>query len=1132
MTHSGTATTTVVYADVEGGTGGMIQESADLLRAVFSRFGGEILETADDAVVAVFAAASDAVAAGVALQRRLAHERSPLQLALGIDAGDVSWDHGSCFGQPTVVARRLATGAPPGRVQVSSVVRLMAGSRAGASYRHLGTIALDGLDAAVDAFDVDCGDDPVTEAAWPFPATLPVSDRPFVGRRDESAVLRRAWQRTVAGGNEIVLIGGEAGAGKTRLATETARELHASGAIVLSGLNDSELSLPYQPWVMVIDQLLHHLPPAVLQDLSTELAALRVLDARIERHVAGLGRLDPVEPEAQRHLVLQGLAALLAAAAGIAPTVLVLDDLHWAGQQTLDVLRYVARTAPVGQLLVIGTFRDTSDAAGARLSATLADLRRFERTTRVKLTGLDLESVLELVAASRSGANGDIAELAAVVARRTGGNPFLVWELCAHLDESTGAPVPDSVIEVVGARIRRLSPDARTAAEVIAVAANRVPLTVLGDAAALDGGELATAITELVDSGLVDEVTGPVPEYQYAHALLRDAVVAPLSGPSRMHLHLDLARAIERAHEADRRSVLPELARHYAASAAVGGRDKAVYYGARAAAQARQTAAYDEGVSVLRTVLDAMPGSGPDQIDLALDLIDLLQRSGHHLESLAVGRSTFGDARAMGDVARQAEVALQCERVNHLAGGGGPEINEMLELVLAEMGDGDERTHVRLRSALGRVRSLAGDDGADALMESALREARELGDEGALALAIEVSFLGSQGPDVQLARSYELEKLTTSLRDPWATMWATANRIRVLLVMGRLAEAEAELRAHRDVAYRHRFFLFQFMSCVLESVLHLAAGAFEQAEAAAEEAEAIGLSDEGLSGSGIYGLLMFSIRREQGRLEEMRPVLSLLARTGQHAAVWAPGAALAAAELGLLDEARSSFDAVAPDRFCAVPRDNVWPAALTFLSETALLLDAREQAEELIDELAPYGGQALMAGFTTSFGPTDRLRSALGELIGRPDDADRLLGAARELAARAGSPVWMARVEYTQSWILAGRGDAVGAARHHEAASRLGEPLGMAAVREPPAVAVRDRRSPATGAPPGGLSPREADVLALIAQGCTNREIAERLLISPNTAANHVRSILQKTGCANRAEAAAQSVRSALLPGG
>jgi hypothetical protein len=874
MTHTGTATTTVVHTDVADAAGRALGSRPDVFRSIVDRFGGEILDTAGEGVLAVFGAASDAVAASVAIQRSLAQEHPTVAAGIGIDAGDVSWDQGTCFGVPVVVARRLAADAEPGEVRVSSVVQLLAGARAGVPYRHLGPIELEGVDVPVDAFEVDFRDEPVVEAEWPFPATLPVSDRPFVGRRTEMDELRRAWERVVRGDIEVVLIGGEAGAGKTRLAAEAAREFHADGAIVLSGLNDSELSLPYQPWIMVIDQLLRHLPRAAVRDLSDELSALRVLDPRIERHLTGLGRSEPVDPEVQRHLLLQALAAILTGAADIAPTVLVLDDLHWAGQQTLDVLRYLARTAPVARLLVLGTFRDTGDAAAQPLAATLADLRRLERATRLKLTGLDLEAVLELVAASRTGVLSDIDAVGAVVAERTGGNPFLVWELCLHLDESSDVPVPDSVIEVVGARVQRLSSDGRAAAEVIAVAANRVQLTVLGDATGLDPSDLGAAITELVESGLVDEISGPAPEYQYAHALLRDAVVASLPAPRRMQLHLALARAIERVHEADRRSVLPELARHYAASAVVGGRDKAIYYGGRAAAQARQTAAYYEGVSVLRTVLDAVPGNAPDQVDLSIDLIDLLQRSGHHLESLAVGRDAFEAARAMGDVARQAEVALQCERVNHLAGGGSPEMIQMLELVLGDTREGDDRTRVRLSSALARARCLAGDDGADALMESALSEARELGDEEALALAVEVSFLGAQGSEVQLARTYELEQLTTSRRDPWAAMWATANRVRVLLVMGRLDEAAEQLRAHRDVAYRHRFFLFQFMSCVLQSVLHLAAGRFEHAEAAAEEAEAIGLSDEGLSASGIYGLLMFSIRREQGRLEEMRPVLS------------------------------------------------------------------------------------------------------------------------------------------------------------------------------------------------------------------------------------------------------------------
>jgi DNA-binding CsgD family transcriptional regulator len=200
-----------------------------------------------------------------------------------------------------------------------------------------------------------------------------------------------------------------------------------------------------------------------------------------------------------------------------------------------------------------------------------------------------------------------------------------------------------------------------------------------------------------------------------------------------------------------------------------------------------------------------------------------------------------------------------------------------------------------------------------------------------------------------------------------------------------------------------------------------------------------------------------------------------------------------------------------------------------------LLLDDRDQAGVLVEELAPFAGQTLMAGFTISFGPADRLRSALSQLLDRPDEADRLITSARELAVRARSPVWEARVEQTHSWILARRGDAAGAARHHEAARELAQPIGMRSVLDPPVVrpVVVTARAPgsARSARPDGLSGREGEVLALLAEGCSNRDIAARLLISPNTAANHVRSILQKTGCANRAEAAAYHVRSGVAFG-
>lgn len=1142
MNSSGTSTATVVCTDVvdasahgvdrdAAGSGQQRREHDDLVRVTVERFGGRVLRTGGRGTTAVFAAASDAVAMSVAFQRSVGQRPDPRRVRVGLAAGDVSWDGGDCFGTPLVVAARLEGAAAPGQIIAAAGVRLMAGDRTGITYRRLGPMALDGLDGAVEAFEIEPSFEAQATSTWTFPPTLPTSVRPFVGREAELDTMRAAWGRVAAGGSEIVLIGGEAGAGKTRLATELARELHIAGAIVLSGLNDSELSLPYQPWIMVIDQLLNQLSAAALQQRHDDLAVLRVLDPRIERHVRGLGPSEPVDPETQRHLLLLALASLLAGATEHAPTVLVLDDLHWAGRQTLDVLRYVARTVPVPRLLIVGTFRDTPDEVDDALSTTLADLRRLDRATRVKLGGLDPDSVLELVTAGRPGAAAGLDDLAAVITERTGGNPFLVSQLATHLDDPGGGDVPDSVIEVVAARTHRLSTAARRLAAVVAVAGKRVDLAVLGDAAGLGGDLLAASVSELVASGLVDEVTELGPAYQYAHALLRDAVAASLAGPERSQIHLALARAIERAHESDRRFVLPDLARHYAASAGAGGREKAIYYGGRAAAQARQTAAYDQGVSVLRAVLDAVPGTGPDQVDIAIELMDLLLRSGRHLEAGAMGRQAFVAARAMGDLPRQAAVAMQYERVGNLSGGGGREIREILELVLADAAESEPRVRIRLQSALGRARCLAGEEGADELIESSLAEARRLGDPEVLAVAVEMSLFADQRPEVRLERCHELERLTTSLQDPWSAMWATGNRVAVLFTMGRLPEAAAALDAHREIASRYRFFLFQFMSHVLESVLAQAAGRFDDAETAAEAADAIGLSDDELADSGVYGLVMFCIRREQGRLAEMRPVLSLLARTERRAGVWSPGAALAAAELGMLDEARASYESVAPGGFAIVPRDHVWPAALAFLSETAVLIGEEQTLPVLLEELARFAGLTLMAGFTTCLGPADRLRAALSELAGRREDADRCISAARDLATRAGSPVWLAHVERTHAWILARRGDRDAATAHEARAVALAEPIGLRSVLDRPVVlGVRPDRAASSVLLPDGLSPREIDVLGLVATGASNRGIAEQLLISPNTAANHVRSILQKTASANRAEAAAYAVRHGLAP--
>lgn len=937
---------------------------------------------------------------------------------------------------------------------------------------------------------------------WVFPAMLGrPSTRPFVGRREELSRLARHGTAVVAGGHAIVLVGGEAGAGKTRLAAEFAASCHDAGAVVLSGVSDAELAMPYQPWVMVVEQVVRHLAADALADLRDDLAHLANLVPQLDRVVPGLPRVVPTDPEAERHRLLAAIRAALVAATAQAPVVLVLDDLHWAGQQTLVMLRYLARTAPVDRLLVIGTFRDTDDEVTEPLASLLADLRRVESADRIKLTGLDVDGVRELLASTPTTTIGDLGERALTVAERTGGNPFLVWEL-AGTDGPADEAVPDSVREVVTARLARMSEPARHTARLLATVSNRSTFAVLHEASGFDAGVIAAALGELVGAGLVQELDGPEPSYQFAHALLRDAVSEPIAALAWADLHLHVARAMEHVHEADRRGVLSELAWHFSAAAAVGGRDKAVYYGRRAATQARRTAAYDEAAAVLRAVLAVAPAGTADRASLLVELGDLLERSGRVFDSMRVWAEAYETASLTGDVALRAQAATGFEQAAHVSHSTVASLRavRMLEEVLPLCGDADSPQRARVRGALARSVRMAGLPGAEPIADAALAEARRTGDPGAIVVALETAQAVLTDPHTLMEQSYELERLTLAAGDIWRSMWATGSRMRVLLELGDLAAARTTVALHRERSMAHRFVLFRFQCDVFDAILALADGRYDDAERAIEDAERLGADEPALPSDGIYGLQMFLIRREQGRLEEMRPTLQLLRSLSSSQPVWRPGLALAYAELGMHDDAREVMAQLAPDGYAVVPRDNLWPIALSFLAEACLALEDAGYAPALLAELDPFAGRTLAAGFSACVGPADRLRAALSELIGDAGTADRALAAAHDLAERSGAALWRARVDQTRSWIAARR-DGPDTATVTDLA---GSPL------------------------PDGLTAREVEVLQLVAAGRSNREIAAALFISPNTAANHVRSILQKTASTNRTGAAAYAVRHGL----
>ena len=1132
-----------------------LAEHIELVVGVARAHSGRVVRTGGETTLLAFDSASSALIAGADMQRAAAIASAGSPIRIGLATGDVVWTDGACTGVAVDVATELLRHAQPGQILVNNVVRWLAGEAAGSVYVPVDDDASDGL---VETYSVDWqshspAGDVVTEMEQPgvpLPAGIANAVRqPLVGRDSEWNVLQDAWERARDGAREVVLVGGEAGAGKTRLAADFARRCHEAGAIVLLGTCDAELALPYQPWVHALDHLLRSLPGfGRPQNSDRDLGDLLVLLPQLEGLLPGLSRSPAADPETERYLLFSAVDRVLAGAAQSSPMVLLLDDLHWAGRPTLELLRHLVRTGSAARLMVIATYRDGAAELTDPLAECLVDLQRSESVTRLRLGGLDTASVEKFVAgALGQELDGDLRRLAAVACDRSAGNVFFLGELFRHLVQQgvvarqndrwvvrrdiTGVGAPDSVRDVVASRMARLSRRARRPLELAAVAGQRVEFRVLSLAAEMTADEVGAGLDELVDTGFLVEVGGRLPTYQFTHALVRDTVEEVMSSSVRARLHLRIAEALERVYEADSRSVFAELAYHFSAAAAVGGVAQGIHYGRLAAEQARSSVAYDDAISQFEAVLQLLPSEGIDATEVLIDLGLVQMRRGFSFIAQDTYRRAFATARRECWAELVANAALGYEECVHQRGAPGAPAVQMVSEAISLVGDQPGPLRARLQASLARSLSLSGDkDAAMAAGEAALTMARAVGDLGCVVAALQATTIVSSEPSRLLEASTELRQVALQLGDHWSAVYATGNMCRGLIELGRLGEAAEILVQHRLLAERGRFLMFQYMGHVYEAVLALAAGRFDEAEQAAELAHAVGDSSNIVFDAGVYGLQMFAIRREQGRLAEVLPLMRMLSARPDEQAMWRPGLAVLYAELGLLEESRRELEALSPDGFVSIPRDSVWPACLSFLAEACIACGDEKYAGVLLRELDVYAGRNLMVAMTICLGPADRLRGGLARLVGLGNEAESHFRAALALADRSASPVWRAHVQHDWAGLAAARNDLVSAEALAREAHTTAVSLGMRALAEQ-ASSILDRSgmAPPSSADSDGLSQRELQVLVLIAEGCSNREIGERLFISQHTAANHVRSILQKSGCANRAEAAAYAVHRDLV---
>lgn len=577
-------------------------------------------------------------------------------------------------------------------------------------------------------------------------------DGALVGRDDALAQLDRSLRAALVdrrGGT--VVVGGDAGIGKSRLVTELAARAGREGARVLWGrCHEADVSPAYWPWVPIVRELVGAHP-------SREITAL--LDAGDGTATGDAG--------AAALRTYAAVSNLISNAADDGPTVLILEDIHWADAASLQLLAYAAETLRDTRLLLVATSRTVEDPK-VSLQACLAALAR-SHAVRVTLRGLPSDEVRTLVG-SLTGTEPD-DELSEVVSERTDGNPFFVIELVRLLESSkrldaAGArdvAVPHGVQDVLRLRLARLPADVRTLLGVAAVAGRGFDLGVLVEVTGRGPDEVLDLLDTAVASQAVEE--GDVPgHYRFAHALVRETLYGGLSLARRGLLHAALARALE-PRVVEHPDSLAEVAHHFVLGAAMRAdlAEPAVRHSASAARQAERRGALDQALVHWEQALTADTASRSKDPRRRYDVFVGLGRARSRRADVAGSREALGAAvdiaRSLGDQQLMAAAATSFRGAGvwhwREFGTSDPAMVSVLEDCLHGCPPGPLRTRVLVSLAMELIYEWRSHESEEVGMR-ALESARELADDSLFADVVALHTLALWGKPGAVSRRLEL----------------------------------------------------------------------------------------------------------------------------------------------------------------------------------------------------------------------------------------------------------------------------------------------------------------------------------------------------------------------------------------
>ena len=917
------------------------------------------------------------------------------------------------------------------------------------------------------------------------------STQPFVGRRAEVELLLGRLGAAAGGRGGVVLVSGPAGIGKTRLVAEVLARHDGAAAVGRGVCSDDRGAPPLWPWARAL-RAVGRLTGA---DLAAALQPPAAADAA-----------EPVAAAAERFRRLTAATDALLLAAADRPVVLVLEDLHWADAESLELLRRVATEAGSAALLVLGTVRD---ALPDDVAAAVADIRRSPATAAVPLGPLSTVDVGDyLRAAGAAGAD------APDVHRRTGGLPLLLAAAASDVD---GAAEGDLQLVVAGL-LGRLGPDDRRVVEVLALLGAPAAEPLLAEVSGMDGAAVATGLRAGRGAGLLGRAgEDGVP---FAHALLRDGVRRAVPAAAAAGWHRRAAEVLAARVPAD-----PGLAGEVAAHWRRAGGDpdsarQAAGFAGLAADHAERSLALDDAVRHLRDAVDSLRVAGADDAETAQALVRLATaefRAGRMGDSVARCEAA---GRAADRAGRPDLVAAAALVVRGLT---GPRVGPVVEWLgrAALRADQPDAVRARLLAQLATVAADAGrPDGAAALAVEALAAAEAAGDPVAMVDAARAREMTLLGPD-QAAERLRLGRLGVAQGErtgqPLAAVLAAGWQVRAGYELGRLDLVDEAFAVLERLAAASGQPLAHWHLLRAQAARAALEGRYPSAREGnlAAAALAAGFADFAAVGMGFAHAICVAVTRgDPGDLLDGSE--EVLAAAPPMPLVRAQRASMLVL-LGRRDEAYAVYEELRAELGSMV-EDFRWAPTVLTLGEVAVDFDDAPTAELLLARLDPWRQCAGAAGVPTVYFGGSPLRELgrLARVAGRLDEAAELLRAAvdRNLAVRARPYVALSRLDLADVRHRQGAlAEAAGLTRQAADDLRRLEMPGPLARADRLAAAVAAARRDADP-----LSDREREVRDLVVRALSNRDIATELVLSERTVESHVRSILAKLGCANRAE--------------